>query len=121
MCSFTAPGDHVIESLELQETLETDMTRLTTKLRKFGDGDNVFAGFVPDPDWKVVFWGEHYVELLKVKIRYDPGNLFSCYHCVGSDKTDFVYMFDSPRPDSSAKVRLSALMLLLVTAVTYMF
>ena len=119
MCSFTAPGDHVTQSLEVQETLETDITRLTTKLRKFGDGDNVYAGFVPDPDWKVVFWGENYVDLLKVKIRYDPGNIFSCYHCVGSDKTDFVDMFYPSKPSASATVCLSALMISLVTAVVY--
>ena len=121
MCSFTAPGDHVIQSLEIQETLETGITRLTTKLRKFGNGDNVFAGFVPDSDWKVVFWGENYVDLLKVKIRYDQGNLFSCYHCVGSDKTDFKDMFDSSKTNAAATVHWSVLTVSLVTAVIYIF
>jgi FAD/FMN-containing dehydrogenase len=38
-----------------------------------------------EPDWQRAFWGEHYPRLLEIKRRYDPTNLFTCHHCVGSE------------------------------------
>jgi FAD/FMN-containing dehydrogenase len=38
-----------------------------------------------EPDWQSAFWGENYPRLLQIKRKYDPGNLFSCHHCVGSE------------------------------------
>ena len=54
-------------------------------VRKFGDGDYLNTAYIPTPDWKDDFWGAHYDDLLRVKIKYDPDNLFYCHHCVGSD------------------------------------
>lgn len=39
----------------------------------------------PSNDWKERYWGglESYNKLLVVKQKYDPDNVFSCYHCIG--------------------------------------
>jgi len=37
-------------------------------------------------DWKRDFFGENYERLLAVKRRYDPGDLWWCRSCVGSDR-----------------------------------
>jgi len=36
--------------------------------------------------WKQRYWGNHYEQLLNVKSKYDPQNMFWCRHCVGSDR-----------------------------------
>ena len=38
-----------------------------------------------EPDWQRSFWGDNYAKLLAIKRMYDPGNLFTCHHCVGSE------------------------------------
>jgi FAD/FMN-containing dehydrogenase len=38
-----------------------------------------------EPDWQDSFWGPNYARLLEIKRRYDPGNLFSVHHGVGSE------------------------------------
>lgn len=38
-----------------------------------------------EPEWKSVFWGAKYERLLRIKRRVDPGNLFVCNRCVGTD------------------------------------
>ena len=38
-----------------------------------------------EPDWQRAFWGENYPRLLAIKHKYDPDNLFTCHHCVGSE------------------------------------
>ena len=34
-------------------------------------------------DWQDAYWGDGYARLLRVKIRYDPDGLASCWKCVG--------------------------------------
>merc|ERR1712151_1345131 len=36
-------------------------------------------------DWKTEFWGSSYAKLEDIKREVDPGNMFQCHHCVGSD------------------------------------
>jgi FAD/FMN-containing dehydrogenase len=36
-------------------------------------------------DWQRRFWGAGYARLLAIKHAYDPTNLFTCHHCVGSE------------------------------------
>lgn len=36
-------------------------------------------------DWKQRYWGTNYAKLLTTKQKYDPKNMFTCHHCVGSD------------------------------------
>jgi FAD/FMN-containing dehydrogenase len=38
-----------------------------------------------EPDWQRSFWGDNYPRLLAIKHEYDPHNLFTCHHCVGSE------------------------------------
>ncbi|ESO89709.1 hypothetical protein LOTGIDRAFT_164730 [Lottia gigantea] len=41
------------------------------------------------PGWKNGFWGEeNYARLLAVKKKYDPRNLFVCFHCVGCGRNE---------------------------------
>lgn len=37
------------------------------------------------PDWQYALWGKNYKKLLQIKRKYDPSNLFTCHHCVGSE------------------------------------
>lgn len=37
-------------------------------------------------DWQQAQWGENYARLLRIKRRYDPGNLFRVHHGVGSEE-----------------------------------
>jgi Berberine and berberine like len=38
-----------------------------------------------EEDWQRSFWGDHYPRLVEIKRRYDPDNLFSVHHGVGSE------------------------------------
>ena len=109
----------VHNSADEGERLEPLAAQLAEKLRPFHDGQDFNTGYIPSPNWKIDFWGEHYADLLKVKIRYDPDNLFTCYHCVGSDRTDFDDMFEST--SATTTERMPNPLLLLVAALIYMF
>ena len=39
-----------------------------------------------EPNWQQEFWGENYEPLSRIKRKYDPEDLFSCHHCVGSER-----------------------------------
>jgi hypothetical protein len=39
-----------------------------------------------EPEWQSSFWGASYARLLSIKRRYDPGGMFTCHHCVGSEE-----------------------------------
>ncbi len=42
-----------------------------------------------DPEWQATQWGAtNYARLLQMKEAYDPAGLFTCHHCVGSEKWD---------------------------------
>ncbi|KAL2881482.1 hypothetical protein SGCOL_003048 [Colletotrichum sp. CLE4] len=55
-------------------------------------GSYMNEGDAFDPDWKVDYYGANYNRLQCIKEYYDPGELFYCPTCVGSDKweEDFV-------------------------------
>lgn len=38
-----------------------------------------------EPEWQNSFWGVNYPKLLSIKQKYDPDNVFTCHHCVGSE------------------------------------
>ncbi len=38
-----------------------------------------------DPDYLADFYGKNAVKLAGIKAKYDPGDLFYCPTCVGSD------------------------------------
>ena len=35
-----------------------------------------------EQEWQAAFWGSHYPRLQAIKKAVDPGNLFTCHHCV---------------------------------------
>ena len=37
-------------------------------------------------DWQRSFWGKNYERLLQIKRTWDPDGLFTCHHCVGSER-----------------------------------
>eukprot|EP01100_Stratorugosa_tubuloviscum_P011945 TRINITY_DN544_c0_g2_i1.p1 TRINITY_DN544_c0_g2~~TRINITY_DN544_c0_g2_i1.p1 ORF type:complete len:555 (+),score=241.79 TRINITY_DN544_c0_g2_i1:91-1755(+) len=41
--------------------------------------------FASNIDWQSRYWGglEIYNKLKTIKIKYDPDNIFTCYHCIG--------------------------------------
>ena len=67
--SFQLPKDHELSSIEQQEQIEPLVAQFAQKLRRYQDGQYGTIGYIPSPDWKMDFWGEHYVELLKVIIN----------------------------------------------------
>ncbi|KTD69346.1 MULTISPECIES: FAD-dependent oxidoreductase [Legionella] len=36
-------------------------------------------------NWQSALWGNNYPRLLQIKHQYDPHNVFTCHHCVGSE------------------------------------
>jgi len=50
-----------------------------------GAGSYVNEADYFEPDWQNSFWGVNYPRLLSIKQKYDPHNIFTCHHCVGSE------------------------------------
>jgi FAD/FMN-containing dehydrogenase len=48
-------------------------------------GSYTNEGYYFEKAWQSEFWGENYSKLLKVKQQYDPTNLFTVHHGVGSE------------------------------------
>lgn len=42
-----------------------------------------------EPNWKKVYWGEHYEKLEAIKKKVDPNNVFWCSPCVGADLLEY--------------------------------
>jgi hypothetical protein len=38
-----------------------------------------------EDDWRHSYWGDHYSRLVEIKRRYDPDNVFTVHHGVGTD------------------------------------
>lgn len=69
-----------------QDARGVEMAEHYTKdLIKFGNGSYFNNPSVYLPDWKTAYWGGHYDRLLAIKKAWDPNNVFTCHHCVGSD------------------------------------
>ena len=63
---------------------------MSKSLTKFGRGTYLNEASPFLPDWKTAYWGGRYSELLRIKQVWDPDNIFTCYHCVGSDNVKYV-------------------------------
>ena len=77
-------GTNRLEAFEEQERLKASAAGFAERLRNFGDGEYLNEADTDNPNWKVDYWGHHHDKLLRIKIRYDPYNIFFCHHCVGS-------------------------------------
>jgi FAD/FMN-containing dehydrogenase len=69
---------------------EADRTRVTAAMKIIraatpGAGTYVNETDYFEPDWQRELWGENYPKLLAIKHKVDPGGLFYCHHCVGSE------------------------------------
>ena len=116
VCSMAAVGEGTRAFVE-QDRLKQKASELQNKFHHFSVGDYINEGYAPNPDWKLAFWGPGYVKLLMVKIRYDPENMFWCYHCVGSDREDWDYGEYKISKSSNLAMGFSTVLLLLFTAV----
>jgi hypothetical protein len=68
-----------------QDARGVEMAEHAKDLIKFGNGSYFNNPSVYLPDWKTAYWGGHYDKLLAIKKTWDPNNVFTCHHCVGSD------------------------------------
>ncbi|KAL1857968.1 hypothetical protein Plec18170_003192 [Paecilomyces lecythidis] len=50
-----------------------------------GTGTYVNEADPYDPDWKKDWFGDRYDQLLSIKKKYDPEDMFWCWRCVGND------------------------------------
>ena len=64
------------------------VTRAMAILRAVTPGAGAYVNETDyfEPDWQRTFWGDNYARLLAIKRQVDPGMLFSCHHCVGSEQ-----------------------------------
>ena len=108
-CMFDSPPDHDISTFKRQERQKINAARFAENVRQFGDGTHINNAYITCPEWKEDFWGAHYEDLLKVKVEYDPDNLFYCYHCVGLDKVNFGYEFESSGAPTYGTERVSVI------------
>ena len=115
-CNFRSPTDHEFGTFQKQNRQKMKVAQFAENLRKFGDGNYFNLAYTPSPHWKEDFWGVHYEDLLKVKIKYDPDNLFYCWHCVGSDITSFGGDESEPSGASTNVTEGLSVLLLLVLA-----
>ena len=119
--AYYLPTDDALSTIEEQLRLKPLAARFQEKLTKFQDGQHIGLGYVPGPNWKLDFWGEHYAMLLKIEIRYGPDNLFTCYHCVGSDRADFDDIFDTRSTSAAGRVHLQHLFILILSVLISIF
>ena len=67
-----------------------DLTSKTEYLESLTPGGGAYQNEANPftEDWQESWWGEHYPGLLKVKHKYDPKGLLSCWKCVGWSEKD---------------------------------
>ncbi|KAF2658913.1 FAD-binding domain-containing protein [Lophiostoma macrostomum CBS 122681] len=66
---------------QIQNTISSSIDPL--KALTPGGGCYMNEGDYMEQDWQQTFFGSNYAKLLQVKQKYDPGQLFNCWKCVG--------------------------------------
>lgn len=80
--SFQDPFSDVFGELDLiTDVLQPTIEEATPEM-----GTYINEGDFRQPDWKEVFYGANYDELLSIKQKWDPAGLFYCTAAVGSDE-----------------------------------
>ncbi|GMG05996.1 unnamed protein product [Aspergillus oryzae] len=78
-------------TLQTREQKVAEMQDMTALLEEITPGSGAYS---PEAnpftkDWQEAWWGsENYGKLLKIKEKYDPNGLLSCWKCVGWKETD---------------------------------
>lgn len=84
------PGVPGLEPDEAEATTQRDAVASAMDIiRDLAPGAGAYVNEADyfEPDWQQSFWGENYARLLAIKREYDPRGLFTCHHCVGSERT----------------------------------
>lgn len=63
----------------------TDLFRREVDAFLPGAGAYFNEGDIGEARWQERYWGSNYLGLLRTKQAYDPGGMFSCHQCVGSE------------------------------------
>jgi len=73
----------------LARTRAQAIAQVATELRRLVPEAGSYLGESDyfEADWRHAFWGANYERLAQVKAKYDPQNLFSVHHGVGSPDT----------------------------------
>lgn len=106
------PGN--INTFRDQAGLKDKASGFARRLRDHGNGEYINEADEENPNWKLDFWEKHYVDLLKIKVRHDPDNFFSCRHCVGSDYSTFRVTDNAPAA-ANASLVLTLIVIVLYT------
>ena len=87
-------------ALLFEDKTVQDQRKRIKLLQDFGDNTlRNYSKFVywnepthdyPQNDWRERYWGslENYQRMFKEKIKIDPLNYFTCYHCIGFDEAN---------------------------------
>ncbi|XP_053384638.1 uncharacterized protein LOC123536004 [Mercenaria mercenaria] len=78
------------------EEMISHAENVTKGFLQFGKGIFFNEPSVYQPDWKTAYWGVHYGRLLAIKREWDPDNILTCHHCVGSDLVKGANFYDNP-------------------------
>ncbi|CDZ76352.1 Berberine and berberine like protein [Legionella massiliensis] len=74
---------NLIKASEVSKKANQAMALIHALSPKSGTYPNEADYFIKN--WQVNLWSNNYPKLLRIKHKYDPQNLFTCHHCVGSD------------------------------------
>jgi len=83
-------GDAASDTFPINQQAWTNLefTRGKLDLLLPGAGSYYNEEDYTDEQWQSRLWGSNYAELLRTKRKYDPDNVFTCHHCVGSEEVE---------------------------------
>jgi hypothetical protein len=84
----------------MDEMVVNKAVQFTKGFLNYGNGTYFNEPSAYLPEWKTAYWGGHYDRLLAIKEKWDPENVFTCLHCVGSKNDEVTSSTTAPRiPD----------------------
>ncbi|KAF2803188.1 FAD-binding domain-containing protein [Mytilinidion resinicola] len=74
-------------SEEIQKVKEELTKRKLGAMKNLAPGTGTYVNEADpyDPDWKQDWFGDRYDQLLSIKKKYDPEDVFWCWRCVGNE------------------------------------
>ncbi|RNA01828.1 FAD-linked oxidoreductase -like [Brachionus plicatilis] len=84
MMEESTPVNEKRYQVELMDTFSENVLKKYSNWVYWNEPQHNF----PQNDWKERYWGgmDNYNKLLEAKVKLDPENLFTCYHCVGYER-----------------------------------